>query len=142
MNDVLYRPEPVTDAMEVVLTAALPVGVTVVQDAADWVASQVVLELVAGPNTTGFGLGGPDYAEIDVQATSVGSSRTAARALGSLVRKILCEVTRHGAAVHPLVIGSPVVAVADPVASRGDGHIGQDDPSTWVETFTVRYQKV
>lgn len=138
MSDILYRPEPVTDAMAAVLTAALPATVNVEQDTAEWSAPQVILELVAGPTTEGFGLGGPDYAQIEVQATSVGISRTAARLLGSLVRKALCEVTRQGAPVRPLVITD---AKADPVTSRGDGHIAQDDPATWVETYLVRYQK-
>lgn len=138
MSDVLYRPEPVTDAMAAVLVAALPSAVSVDQDTAEWTLPQVVLELVAGPTLTGFGLGGPDYAQIEVQATSVGTSRTAARLLGSLVRRALCEVTRAGIPVRPLVVAG---ATADPVTSRGDGRVAQDDPATWVETYLVRYQK-
>ena len=144
LADILYRPEPVTDAMQAVLVAALPAGVVVVQDAAEWVPDQVILECVGGPNVLALGQGGPDYATVDVQVTCVTVDRPTARALGSLVRAALAGVDRSGTPVHPLTIttGTDLVAVADPVTTAGDGLIGQDNPCTWVETYRVRYQKV
>lgn len=144
LADILYRPEPVVDAMQAVLDAALPTGVVVAQDAAEWVPGQVVLECVGGPTVLALGQGGPDYATVDVQVTCITVDRPTARALGSLVRVALTGVGRSGVPVYPLTItnGTDVVAVADPVTTAGDGLIGQDNPCTWVETYRVRYQKV
>lgn len=138
---ILYRPQPVIDATKTVLIAVLPATIDGAQllvdvDTAEWSVPQVVLEQAGGPDLTSAHWGGPDWAVLHLQVTSIGSTRTQARLLGDLVREALAGVDRHGQALHPIV---PAGAKVDQVASQADGHLAQDNPSTWVETFAIRY---
>lgn len=141
--NVLYRPQPIIDAARALLTSVLPSTVDgssliVDVDAADWSTPQVVLEQVGGPDAVSAHWGGPDWATLQVQATSIGSTRTQARLLGDLVREALAGVDRHGQALHSM---TPTGAGVDQVTSQADGHIAQDNPAMWVETFTIRYHQ-
>lgn len=138
---VLYKPTPILDAVAVMLTDVLPATVdtqalTVEVDAATWSAPQVIIEQAGGPTPTALTMGGPDWAVLGTQLTSVGATRTQARMLGDLVREAMAGQTRLGAPLHPL---APAGAIVVAVTSNNDGALTQDNPPTWTETYAIRY---
>lgn len=136
---ILYEPGPVLEAMRDTLAGNLPDRCTVVLDTAQWDTDQVILELVSGPTPESIHWGGHDWSVIGVQATSVGADRADARLIGGRVRATLVGQDRHGRPLHPV---TPAGGVVDSLTTVGDGRLAQDNPATWVETFTVRYQAV
>jgi hypothetical protein len=138
---VLYKPTPILNAIDTMLTAVLPATVdgktlAVELDASIWSAPQVIIEQAGGPDPTAFTFGGHDWAVLGAQLTSVGATRTQARMLGDLVREAMAGQTRLGAPLHPL---APVGATVTSVVSDNDGAITQDNPPTWTETYRIRY---
>lgn len=133
----LYRPTPVLEAISDHLDAFMPEQISVEVDAGEWTTDQIVVELVGGPTVTSIHWGGHDYAQIAVQLTCTGRDRTSARLMGDLTREYLVAQDRHGSPVHPLTLAG---FVFDPVESNADGFVQTGNPTSWVETYKVRYQ--
>ncbi|WP_169165098.1 hypothetical protein [Cellulomonas taurus] len=139
---VFYRPDPVIAGVELLLAGALPdkVGgrdLAIEVDAAQWTIPQVTIEQVGGPTPTSIHFGGHDWAVLTLQLSSIGADRRQARLIGDHVREAITGQDRHGRPLHPLTV--PGAAVLE-TRSQNDGHIAQDNPAKWVETFEIRYQ--